>query len=184
MTVISALDNASEAQLAAALARCASGDRAALRVIYELEASRMLGVARRILRRNELAEEAVQDAFMRAWRAARSFDPKRGAARSWLYAILRNCALSILRDEGRFASDQEEPEQAVPSSEHAIAQLPESSALRRCLEKLDASRRAVVVLSYVHGLSHAELAGRLGVPLGTVKSWVRRSLLLLQECMQ
>src|SRR5262249_12536657 len=99
MTVISALDSASEAQLAAALARCASGDHAALRVIYKMEASRMLGVARRILRRNELAEEAVQDTFMRTWRAARSFDPTRGGARTWLYAILRNCALSILRDE-------------------------------------------------------------------------------------
>ena len=69
------------------------------------------------------------------------------------------------------------------STENALARLPETSALRRCLEQLDAQRRAVVVLAYVHGLSHGELAGRLGVPLGTVKSWVRRSLISLQECM-
>jgi RNA polymerase sigma-70 factor, ECF subfamily len=178
-----ARDGAAEAQVAAAIARSAGGDRAALRVIYDIEAARMVGVARRMLRRQDLAEEAVQDAFMRVWRSARSFDPQKGAARSWLYAILRNCALSILRDEGRFTADEEIGEEAGPMTESALARLPETSALRRCLERLDAQRRAVVVLSYVHGLSHGELAGKLGVPLGTVKSWARRSLISLQECM-
>jgi RNA polymerase sigma-70 factor (ECF subfamily) len=143
----------------------------------------MVGVARRMLRRQDLAEEAVQDAFMRLWRAASSFDPAKGSARTWLYAVLRNCTISILRDEGRFASDPDAGEDAAPVSEHALARLPETSALRRCLEQLDAQRRAVVVLAYVHGLSHGELAGKLGVPLGTVKSWVRRGLTSLQECM-
>jgi RNA polymerase sigma factor (sigma-70 family) len=176
-------DSATEAQLAAALARCAAGERAALKVIYDIESARMVGVARRMLRRQDLAEEAVQDTFMRVWRAAGTFDPQRGAARSWLYAILRNCALSILRDEGRFTSDEDAAEQAAPMTESALASLPETSALRRCLERLDPTRRSVVVLSYVHGLSHGEMAGKLGVPLGTVKSWVRRSLISLQECM-
>jgi RNA polymerase sigma-70 factor (ECF subfamily) len=175
--------DAAEAQLAAALARCAAGDRSALRVIYDIEAGRMVGVARRMLRRQDLAEEAVQDAFMRVWRAARTFDPGKGGARTWLYAILRNCAISILRDEGRFTSDEDASEAAAPMTDNALARLPESSALRRCLERLDSERRAVVVLAYVHGLSHGELAGKLGVPLGTVKSWVRRSLISLQECM-
>ena len=83
-------DSATEAQVAAALIRCATGDRTALRVIYDAEAARMVGVARRMLRRQDLAEEAVQDSFMRVWRAAGTFDPNKGAARSWLYAILRN----------------------------------------------------------------------------------------------
>jgi RNA polymerase sigma-70 factor (ECF subfamily) len=154
-----------------------------MRVIYNIEAGRMLGVARRILHRQDLAEEAVQDTFMRMWRAARSFDPAKGSARTWLYAILRNCSISILRDEGRFESDPDAGEDAAPATESAMARLPETSALRRCLERLDPQRRSVVVLAYVHGLSHGELAGRLKVPLGTVKSWVRRSLISLQECM-
>ena len=183
MTAAAPLDSATEAQVAAALIRCAAGDRTALRVIYDAEAARMVGVARRMLRRQDLAEEAVQDSFMRVWRAAGTFDPKKGAARSWLYAILRNCALSILRDENRFTSDESAADQAAPMTENALAHLPETSALRRCLERLEPARRAVVVLSYVHGLSHGELAGKLGVPLGTVKSWVRRSLISLQECM-
>jgi RNA polymerase sigma factor (sigma-70 family) len=176
-------DSATEAQVAAAIARCAAGEKAALRVIYDVEARRMVGVARRMLRRQDLAEEAVQDAFMRVWRSSRTFDPQKGAARSWLYAILRNCALTILRDESRFTADEDAAEEAAPMSESALARLPETSALRRCLERLDAKRRSVVVLAYVHGLSHGELAGKLGVPLGTVKSWVRRSLISLQECM-
>lgn len=181
MSPASSPDAATEAQVAAAITRCAAGERAAVRVIYDLEAARMVGVARRILKRQDLAEEAVQDCFMRVWRAARSFDPQKGAARSWLYTILRNCALSILRDEGRFVSDDEKIEDAA--TENALSLLPESNALRRCLEQLDPERQSVVVLAYVHGLSHGELAGKLGVPLGTVKSWVRRSLISLQECM-
>ena len=176
-------NDALNAQLAAAIARCAAGERSAMRVIYDIEAGRMVGVARRMLKRQDLAEEAMQDTFVRVWRAARSFDPARGGARTWLYAILRNCTISILRDEGRFEAEPDIGEDAAPASESALTQLPETSALRRCLERLDPQRRSVVVLAYVHGLSHGELAGRLGVPLGTVKSWVRRSLISLQECM-
>src|SRR5262249_47476185 len=118
--MVTASDHATEAQVAAALARCTSGDRAALRVIYDTEASRMAGVARRRLRRQDLAEEAVQDAFMRVWRSARTYDPAKGAARTWLYAILRNCALTILRDEHRIMTDDQDPAQmAEPMTENA-----------------------------------------------------------------
>ena len=175
------LDNEREAQLAAALARCAAGDRAALQMIYAGEAPRMIGVARRILLRQDLAEEAVHDAFMRIWRSAAGFDPHRGSARGWLYAIVRNRALSIHRNEHRYdASD----ETALDiDCEATMTRLPETSALRRCLERIDRPRRDVVVLAYAHGMSHGELAGRMKVPLGTVKSWVRRGLFSLQECM-
>src|ERR1043166_3569422 len=124
MTSLSSQDGAAEAQVAAAIARCAAGERAALRVIYDIQAARMVGVARRMLRRQDLAEEAVQDTFMRVWRAARSFDPQKGAARTWLYAILRNCALSILRDESRFTADEDAADEAAPMTENALTRLP------------------------------------------------------------
>jgi RNA polymerase sigma-70 factor (ECF subfamily) len=175
------LDHEREAQLTAALARCAAGDRAALQMIYAGEAPRMIGVARRILLRQDLAEEAVHDAFMRIWRGAAGFDPHRGSARGWLYAIVRNRALSIHRNEHRYdAADESELD---IDCEATMTRLPETSALRRCLERIDRPRRDVVVLAYAHGMSHGELAGRMKVPLGTVKSWVRRSLFALQECM-
>jgi RNA polymerase sigma factor (sigma-70 family) len=165
-----------EVQVAAALAQCVQDDRAALRLIFELEAPRMTGVALRILRRNDLAEEAVRDAFVRIWRSARSFDPARGPARTWVYAVVRNRALTILRDEQRFLSG-DDPGMAEPEPAFAVAQLPDASALRRCLDELEPRRRMAVVLAYAHGLSHAELAGRLGVPIGTARSWTRRGLM-------
>lgn len=171
-----------EKQVCAAILRCAGGDHAALRVIYDLEAPRMIGVAMRILRRRDLAEEATHDAFLRVWRGARGFDPALGSGRTWLFAIVRNRSLSILRDEGRLLAD-DGLEGRAPAPDEAVSRLAETSALRRCLQQLDVRRREAVVLAYVHGFSHGELAGRMGIPLGTAKSWVRRSLASLKECL-
>lgn len=176
-------DQADDAQLTAALLRCAGGDRAALRVIFEMESARMTGVAFRILRRRDLAEEAVQDAFLRIWRLSRSFDPGRGGGRTWIYAVLRSRALSLLQNESKYPDLYDDSEWPEASAEAAYAMLPDTSALRRCLEQLDLKRRTAVILAYAHGMSHGELAGKLGVPLGTAKSWTRRGLLSLQECM-
>ena len=173
--------------VAEAIRRCASGDKNALRVIYDREAPAMIGVAMRILRRRDLAEEAVHDAFMRIWQHARTFDPSRGGAKTWIYAILRHRALNILRGESRtdlvddfapldVASDEETPEAVV-------SRLSDARSLKRCLELLEPVRRNAIVLAYVNGLTHGEIAGKLGVPLGTAKAWIRRSLLTLKECL-
>jgi RNA polymerase sigma-70 factor (ECF subfamily) len=173
--------------LNSALKRCASGDRAALRSIYDSEASRMLGVAMRLLRRRPLAEEAVHDTFVMVWQKAGSFDASRGDGRSWLFAILRNRALNILRGESRTELIEDfEPMGLVSEEEDAesvMLRLSDAGSLKRCLQRLEPSRRQAITLAYIHGLSHGELAGRLGVPLGTVKSWIRRSLISLRECM-
>lgn len=175
------------ADLVGALRRCALGDRAGLRTIYDAEGPRMVGVALRIVRRQALAEEAVHDAFVQIWERAGSFDPSRGQARSWLYAVVRHRALNILRGEARtdLVDDFEPMGLASPEDdpEAIVSRLSDAGALRRCLERLAPARRRLIVLAYVHGLSHGELAGRLGMPLGTVKSWVRRSLLSLRECL-
>jgi RNA polymerase sigma-70 factor (ECF subfamily) len=106
------------------------------------------------------------DAFIRIWRGAASFDPRRGSARGWLYAVVRNRALSIHRDEHRYETSDENVGDV--DCEATLSRMPETSALRRCLEQIDRPRRDVVVLAYVHGMSR--MAGRLKVPLGTVKS--------------
>ncbi|MDE1569509.1 sigma-70 family RNA polymerase sigma factor [Aquabacter sp. P-9] len=171
----------------AALLACAKGEREALQALYAAEAGRMLGVARRILRRDALAEEAVHDSFVLIWRQAGSFDPTRGGGRTWIYAILRHRALNILRGETRTdLMDDMEPlglEAPEDSPEAAMLRLSESGRLRACLERLEAPRRGALLLAYVSGLTHGELAGRFGVPLGTMKSWIRRSLLSLRECL-
>lgn len=171
----------------AALVACAAGNRQAFRAIYDREAPKMLGVAIRLLKRQSLAEDAVHDAFVTVWNKASSYDPKLGSARGWIYTILRNRALNMLRTEGRidWRDDFEAlgPMAAEEDPEAVIASLSDASALRRCLEGLDPKRRALLVLAYVHGLTHGELAGKLGVPLGTMKSWLRRALLSLKECL-
>lgn len=171
-----------------AILACAGGDKRALNAIYEAEGPRMLGVAMRILKRRSLAEEAVQDAFVLVWRKAASFEPAKGAAASWLYTVLRNRSLAILRDEGRSEPTQmhlgKEVANEGESPEQAIARLSDAKSLKHCLQKLEPERRMAIALAYVHGLSHGELAGKLGLPLGTIRSWLRRSLLTLRECLQ
>jgi RNA polymerase sigma factor (sigma-70 family) len=170
-----------------ALLACANGDNAAFRALYDREAAKMLGVAMRLLKRQSLAEDAVHDAFVNIWNKAASFDPDAGSARGWIYTILRNRALNMLRGESRL--DHQETFETLASMvadddpEAIVSGLSDASALRRCLDGLDPQRRSVLVLAYVHGLTHGELAGRLGVPLGTMKSWIRRALLSLKECM-
>lgn len=188
MTVLAASSPAvSRDELARALDGCARGDRSSLRQLYEMLAPQMIGVALRLLRRRDLAEEVVQDTFLRIWEKAGTFDPARGEPATWMFAILRHRALNVLRGEGRTELvDDFEPMGLAcedADAEHVVIALSETGALRRCLERLEPLRRNAIVLAYARGLSHGELAGRLGIPLGTAKSWIRRGLLALRECL-
>jgi RNA polymerase sigma-70 factor (ECF subfamily) len=181
-----AADHDPATDLGRLLAACAAGDRQALRRLYEIEAPSLLGVALRILRRRDLAEDAVQDALLRVWRSAGRYDPALGSPRAWLYALLRNLCLNRLRDEREQPTDEATLgsllEQPLDPAEVA-GRLADGSALRRCLEGLEPRRRDSIVLAYAGGLMHGEIAGRLGVPLGTAKAWLRRALLQLRECL-
>ena len=164
---------------------CARGDRAALRALFESEGPRLLGVAQRILHRRDLAEEAVQEGFAQIWRKAANYDRTLGSARGWIYSIVRYRALNILRDGSR--------EQAVPEEEldrmrdaNVAASwhgLDPEGMLRHCLGQLEDKRRHALLMVYVLGLTHGEVAGKMRVPLGTAKAWIRRSLAALRECM-
>ncbi|MGP4667094.1 sigma-70 family RNA polymerase sigma factor [Agrobacterium pusense] len=170
-----------------ALAACAKGDRSALRRIFDQEAGRLIAVAQRIVGRRELAEEVVQEAFIRIWTHAYQYSADRGSARGWIYAIVRNRALNLLRD-GKLEHSVEEVE-ALQEAEQADAimgawhRLDTQSRLHECLGSLDETKRHGILMAYVGGYSHGEIAGRLRVPLGTAKSWIRRGLLTLRECM-
>jgi RNA polymerase sigma-70 factor (ECF subfamily) len=184
MTQLSAA--AGHDDIAAALGACSRGDRAALKAIYDSESPVLLAVATRIVRRREVAEEVLQDAFVRIWRSASRYDPSLGSGRAWVFAIVRNRALNQIRDDRHTPVEDFELESfAARDAEAAGAydRLGETSALRRCLERLDPQRRNAILLAYVTGLTHGEIAGRLNAPLGTVKAWIRRSLLSLRECM-
>jgi RNA polymerase sigma-70 factor (ECF subfamily) len=136
-----------------------------------------------------LAEEIVQEAFIVIWTKAHQYVPSQGSARGWIYAIVRNRALNALRDGAReeLAPDETLAEIASAEEAHeadlAWSRLDAGSRLRECLAGLDDTKRRCILMAYVSGYTHGEIAGRLKTPLGTVKAWIRRGLSALRECM-
>ena len=170
-----------------AVLACARGERFALQALYEREATWLLGVAMRIVRSRELAEDVLHDAFVQVWRHAGGYQPALGSARGWLYTIVRHRALRAVRDAGRTGvldptdlADLADARQAVEGGDDRGL---DAEALERCLQQLEQSRRACVMHAFVDGYTHEQIAARLQTPLGTVKSWIRRSLASLRECM-
>jgi RNA polymerase sigma-70 factor (ECF subfamily) len=175
-----------EPDLGHLIAAVAAGDRDALRAVYERQSVRLFGVANAILRDRDASADAMQDAFLRIARRAGQFDAARGTPEAWLGAIVRHAALDIIRARGREipTDDPHLGDQAVaPEAEERLSASIEGQRLRQCLDGLEAKNRDGIVLAFVHGLSHPQIADRLGTPLGTVKAWIRRGLMALKECL-
>ncbi|MEI4488592.1 sigma-70 family RNA polymerase sigma factor [Frigidibacter sp. MR17.14] len=170
------------------LLACAAGNRDAVRRLYERHADQLMGIALRLLRKHDLAEDALHDTFVRIWQTADQFNPAIDRAESWMIAALRDRSLSLLRQreesDGAVPMDAEEAadEERLLVSQ-AWERLEEGTMLKSCLASLPEDRRRAVLASYVLGLSHGEIAGRMRVPLGTAKAWIRRSLETLRGCM-
>lgn len=178
-------ERAAAPDLVGLLARCANGDRTAFDAIYRGQSARLHGIALRITRRADAAADAVHDAFVQVWRNAGRFDPARGSVEAWLVGLVRYRALDIARRSWREVPGAEAMER-VDESPDALARLTASSegeALRQCLAALEPDRRSLVVAAFIDGLTHTELSERLAEPLGTVKSWIRRSLASLRRCL-
>ncbi len=163
------------------LAKTAIGSRDAFRELYQLTVTHLFPVALRILKQQDKAEEAVQDAYVQIWDKANQFHASRGSAGAWMCTIVRYRALDQLRRRPPETSDEQVPELSDPRDE--IGRLLQGSDLQLCFEDLSAEQQQAVSLAYLEGLSHAELSSRLAAPLGTIKSWVRRGLLALRECL-
>ena len=178
--------------LAVLLAATARGDQAAFARLYAHTSPHLLGLLVRMLKRMDWAEEALQDCYMRIWRRSDSYEPGRGSPMAWLSTIARYRALDLLRARRPEVIEAETPEQAPPLLEREDdGQRPDAGAveheeLRRlgdCMARLSGDERRSVLLAYYEGYTHAELSARLGSPLGTVKSWVRRGLQQLRDCL-
>lgn len=169
------------------LHRIATGDRTAFAQLFDVESGRLVAIAQRILRRRDLAEEVVQEIFVSLWRKAVQFDTARGSARGWLTIMTRNRALNALRDDAGVEYHDEADLSAMGDRQAealaAFDALGTRDALRHCLEKLDEPKRRAILLCYVTGLNHGEAAVSLNAPLGTVKAWIRRGVISLQECL-
>ena len=168
------------------LARCARQDRAAFRALYARWGSRLQGVALRITRDPALAADATHDAFVQVWQQAGRYDAALGAPGSWLMTLARYRALDLVRRRGREVLGQapvEEEADLGPDPLSALLASADGGALHRCLQTLSEDRRRLVVMAFVEGYSHSQLASRMALPIGTIKSWIRRSLIGLKECL-
>jgi len=161
-------------------AAAAAGDHRALESVYRRHGGAVLGLARRVLRNQGLAEEVAQEVFVRFWRDPGRFDPERAPLRAFLLRDAHGRAVDLLRTEiARRAREEREQSQAshqTPGPEHEVWSSIRSERVRAALEHLPAEEREAVVLAFYGGLTYQEVARRLGEPEGTVKSRIRRGL--------
>ena len=174
------------------LQACAAGDRSAFQALYKQEARFLLGVALRIVRQRQLAEDILHDAFVNIWSKAATFDTALGSGRGWIYSVTRNLALNAVRSGAREVSVDEETAEALDAqismdtyrhTSDAFELQANLGKLGQCLSSLEPARRDCILYAYVDGCSHGEIAERTQTPLGTVKAWIKRGMRSLRECM-
>ena len=182
------------------LGRAGLGDRAAFATLYERTSPHLLAVVLRINRDRAQAEDILQEVYVNVWRAASSFDAAQSQPLTWLTSIARNRAIDSLRrmqtqprtavgappSDSRDSEDDDVYDSVAdqsPGPLDLLSRAAEARSLATCMEQLSATQRQSVALAFFHGLSHAEVAAQMRQPLGTVKSWVRRSLATLKSCL-
>lgn len=168
------------------IARCALRDRAAFRALYERTSAKLFGVTLRILRDRSEAEEAIQEVYVKIWQRADRYVAGGTSPISWLVAVARNHSLDILRARRPKSEDIDvalEIPDAGPTPERATEESQERSRIDTCLATLEPDRAAAVRGAYLDGYSYDELAQRFEVPLNTMRTWLRRSLIKLRECL-
>ncbi|MFN3953265.1 MAG: sigma-70 family RNA polymerase sigma factor [Pararhodobacter sp.] len=188
----------SDDPVAILITRTARQDRAAFRELYAQAAPKLTGVLVRMLRDHSEMEDALQEVFIRVWQRAAQFDAERGHGMGWLIAVARNHALDRLRarpaqpsrPNGRAGDDDlsDDPVARLPDPGPGVeGQLVAQGDMRRvvdCFGQLEPERARAVRGAYLMGLSYQELAARHDVPLNTIRTWLRRSLLRLKECLE
>lgn len=175
-------------ELTRALARTARGERGGLQTAYRLTSAKLFGVCLRILHERAEAEDALQEVYLTVWQKAADFDPARASPMTWLITIARNKAIDRLRSRGP-ASRMEPIDAATeiadtaPLAEASLAEGETSARLRQCLGTLATHEQNALRGAFFDGNTYEELATRMNVPLGTMKSWIRRALQKLKLCL-
>jgi RNA polymerase sigma-70 factor (ECF subfamily) len=180
---------AEPSRLTALLAATAARDRQAFAALYAASSAKLYGIVLRILRDREEAAEVLQEAYLRIWQHAGDYRPDRGSPMTWMIAVARHGALDRRRNRRpelplEEIAELEDPNADRPDALDRLALGGRGRALGHCLRELESRQRQCVLLAYAEGYTHGELAERLGCPLGTVKSLIRRGLLRLKECLK
>lgn len=176
-------------QLARWIGAIVDHDERALMALYEATLPRVYGLVLRLVRRPQLAEEVAEDVFFQVWRQAPRFDPARGRPLTWLLGMARSRAIDAIRREARFQHETLDDEVNAPaaplgnSGDELLAVAQGHAELHRALLLLKPQPRQLVALAFFSGLSHEEIASQTALPLGTVKSQIRRALITLREAL-
>ncbi len=175
-------------RLADALIRAGRGSRSALAEVYEATSAKLFGICLRILGERGEAEDALQDIYLNVWRKAGSFDPERASPITWLAALARNRSIDRLRARaGRISEPIEAAlhiSDPAPDAATSLEAAEAGARLSGCIGELETRKADAIRTAFFEGATYAELAVRSGVPLGTMKSWVRRGLHQLKECLE
>ena len=176
-------------KLKAAMSRLARGESAALEDVYRATSAKLFGICLRILKDEKEAEDALQDVYLTLWRRADRYDPERASPIAWLATFARNRAIDRLRTgKVRGGAVPEDNAAAVPDGNPAADAMlideEREARVHSCLEELDETPREAIRSAFFEGRTYAELAERRNVPLGTMKSWIRRGLAKLKACME
>ncbi|RIV84991.1 sigma-70 family RNA polymerase sigma factor [Aurantiacibacter zhengii] len=175
------------AALEEAMQSVADGKQEALQHVYDLTSAKLLGVIIQVVRDRETAEDVLQETYIKVWSRAGRFDRTRASPITWLCAIARNSAIDAVRKVGRRGEigDDALPEIAdeSPDADKMLCDAEESERLKECLDTLQQDHRRCIRMAFFRGFTHSELASRLKVPLGTMKSWIRRGLVSLKGCL-
>lgn len=170
------------------LLRTGQNDRQAFAELYRRTSSRLFGVCARMLSDRREAEEVLQEAYVSVWQRGNSFDPTRATAMTWLVALVRNKAIDRLRQHPSAAVDHEFEIESVADDDPTPASQAENTQehrrLEECLQQLESQQRRSIREAFFSGITYNELAERAKVPLGTMKSWIRRGLLQLRACLE
>lgn len=178
------------------LVAVAKQDAQAFRALYEASSPKLFGFVLRILQQRELAEEVLQESFVNIWNSAASYQSSLASPMTWMSTIVRNRAFDLLRklNNGQhldvsYDSDPFETElwQAMESGDatpiEALELSQDAASLARCMSRLEGLHRQAMSLAYFHDLSHSEVAEHMQLPMGTVKTWIRRGLEKLRICL-
>jgi RNA polymerase sigma-70 factor (ECF subfamily) len=168
------------AELVWLIAAVAKGDEAAFERLYAATRAKLYGVVLRILRRQDFAEEVIQEAYVKIWRGAGQFNPALSSPITWMTSIARNRAIDIVRKKGEASIEEE------PSAMEVAADSPDPLARREmseCVGRLEPDRQKLVLLAYYNGWSREQLAEQFAAPVNTVKTWLRRSMMDIRECL-
>jgi RNA polymerase sigma-70 factor, ECF subfamily len=169
------------------LLRAAEGDRTAFAELYRRTSPRLLGVCARMLADRREAEEVLQEAYVTVWQRGKTFDPSRASAMTWLVALARNKAIDRLRQHHDATGDHPLELDGMPDEDPTPAMRAERGEeyrrLEKCMDELEPRQRRSIQEAFFSGITYNALAERAKVPLGTMKSWIRRGLLQLRACL-